>query len=866
MKNTICWQLYCVFFLLFTGTNGQQPRLEIQPSGSVVTKEIGGSLVLTCRPKVPDPSLVTSLEWKDKYDRKIDTFNRASPIYVQNLPGEPGIILIFPSLTENQAGKYTCSCFYANTEPLNASVEVTTYEDISFVDAPENQYSIVGQDFKVKCKTKGNPTPTIDWSKNNQAIQTNEKFVVDTDELLIKNVTEADDGVYTCTAIETFTGHFKIRNIKVEVQVPPKIQPIEPVTIIEGDTASVKCLATGKPPPTYQWIKLKNREDLSNSDRFEVKKNTGELRVNRIEFENDDGLYKCIAENSVDRVETTVKINVLVRPRIYELLNVTAPISKQTEIICKASGRPTPKITFRKLNRKDSFQLGRQPDDDRVVLEQLLISDNGESLGKLIISNLSRPDDGLYECIAENTVGKAYKNGHITVEFPPTFARTKDLPPVWSWNNRPGNLTCLPEAIPNATIMWKYGDIEIHDNNNFQKIGNGPVSYLIVKPYNDRRFFTQYECIAQNKLGSASIKLKLKQAFVPEPISQAKPEYITATSIKWSLIPANNFDGLPLRSFTVRYKPERELSWDFARNYTWSYGAPYILENLIPEETYHFQFAAKNDVGMGAFANVQTIPMPRRSAPSEPKMIVENHSINEGNKGDIVVPSPYADRFEIRWSVPNDNGDRIINYVIRYCVTEKVNGNWRDSDCVEQIERSIQYTSYELHNLHSDTIYKVEVRAHNSIGDSSPAQVKFKTARGFDPIAPVRHPAMSSAAIIGIAVAVIIVVLIVMDITCFFINKVGIIALCFNSRSKQSDEDDPKLGSLYSWRFPVPYCSYKAAPAHPSSLNLPQPIKLTTSPIDEREPLHEANSTTVEFDGKSVQTKSGEFIGKHSAV
>ncbi|XP_072386204.1 fasciclin-2 isoform X3 [Diabrotica undecimpunctata] len=830
MKNTICWQLYCVFFLLFTGTNGQQPRLEIQPSGSVVTKEIGGSLVLTCRPKVPDPSLVTSLEWKDKYDRKIDTFNRASPIYVQNLPGEPGIILIFPSLTENQAGKYTCSCFYANTEPLNASVEVTTYEDISFVDAPENQYSIVGQDFKVKCKTKGNPTPTIDWSKNNQAIQTNEKFVVDTDELLIKNVTEADDGVYTCTAIETFTGHFKIRNIKVEVQVPPKIQPIEPVTIIEGDTASVKCLATGKPPPTYQWIKLKNREDLSNSDRFEVKKNTGELRVNRIEFENDDGLYKCIAENSVDRVETTVKINVLVRPRIYELLNVTAPISKQTEIICKASGRPTPKITFRKLNRKDSFQLGRQPDDDRVVLEQLLISDNGESLGKLIISNLSRPDDGLYECIAENTVGKAYKNGHITVEFPPTFARTKDLPPVWSWNNRPGNLTCLPEAIPNATIMWKYGDIEIHDNNNFQKIGNGPVSYLIVKPYNDRRFFTQYECIAQNKLGSASIKLKLKQAFVPEPISQAKPEYITATSIKWSLIPANNFDGLPLRSFTVRYKPERELSWDFARNYTWSYGAPYILENLIPEETYHFQFAAKNDVGMGAFANVQTIPMPRRSAPSEPKMIVENHSINEGNKGDIVVPSPYADRFEIRWSVPNDNGDRIINYVIRYCVTEKVNGNWRDSDCVEQIERSIQYTSYELHNLHSDTIYKVEVRAHNSIGDSSPAQVKFKTARGFDPIAPVRHPAMSSAAIIGIAVAVIIVVLIVMDITCFFINKVGIIALCFNSRSKQSDEDDPKLGS------------------------------------DEREPLHEANSTTVEFDGKSVQTKSGEFIGKHSAV
>lgn len=37
--------------------------------------------------------------------------------------------------------------------------------------------------------------------------------------------------------------------------------------------------------------------------------------------------------------------------------------------------------------------------------------------------------------------------------------------------------------------------------------------------------------------------------------------------------------------------------------------------------------------------------------------------------------------------------------------------------------------------------------------------------------------------------------------------------------------------SLYSWRFPLPYCSYKAAPAHPNSLNLPLPVKLAPSPM-----------------------------------
>lgn len=358
---------------------------------------------------------------------------------------------------------------------------------------------------------------------------------------------------------------------QVEVQVPPKILSMEPITIIEGETASAKCTATGKPPPSFQWIKLRESQDLAVTDRFEVKELTGELIMNRVEF-NDDGLYKCIAKNSVGFVETTVKINVLVKPRIFELINITSPIKSQTEITCKSHGRPPPKILFRKLSNNEPFRVGQQLNDNRITLEEQYFQEKGETYGKLIISNLNRSDDGLYECIAENAAGIAYKNGHITVEFPPTFERTKNLPPVWSWNGKPGNLTCIPEAIPNATIIWKYGGIEIQDNANFQKIGNSPLSYLIVKPFNEKRYFSQYECIATNKLGSASIKLQLKEGFVPRALAQVRPESITATTIKFSIIPASHFDGLPIRSYTVRYKPERELSWDFALNHTWSFG------------------------------------------------------------------------------------------------------------------------------------------------------------------------------------------------------------------------------------------------------------------------------------------------------
>lgn len=114
--------------------------------------------------------------------------------------------------------------------------------------------------------------------------------------------------------------------------------------------------------------------------------------------------------------------------------------------------------------------------------------------------------------------------------------------------------------------------VEITDTQNFKIQGRGPVSNLIITPYNDRRFFTMYECIAKNKLGEARINLQLKQGLIPGPVSQARPLVITATTIKFSIIPANHFDGLPLRTYTVRYKPERQLNWQFARNHTWSFG------------------------------------------------------------------------------------------------------------------------------------------------------------------------------------------------------------------------------------------------------------------------------------------------------
>lgn len=57
----------------------------------------------------------------------------------------------------------------------------------------------------------------MDWLQNGEPVKVGKHYVIETDGLLIQNVTEADDGVYTCRAIVIETGELSERNIRVEV-------------------------------------------------------------------------------------------------------------------------------------------------------------------------------------------------------------------------------------------------------------------------------------------------------------------------------------------------------------------------------------------------------------------------------------------------------------------------------------------------------------------------------------------------------------------------------------------------------------------------------------------------------------------------
>ncbi|EDX17044.1 fasciclin 2 [Drosophila simulans] len=815
-------------------TRAQSPILEIYPKQEVQRKPVGKPLILTCRPTVPEPSLVADLQWKDNRNNTIlpkPNGRNQAPMYTETLPGE-NLALMITSLSVEMGGKYYCTASYANTEILEKGVTIKTYVAITWTNAPENQYPTLGQDYVVMCEVKADPNPTIDWLRNGDPIRTtNDKYVVQTNGLLIRNVQESDEGIYTCRAAVIETGELLERTIRVEVFIQPEIVSLPTnLEAVEGKPFAANCTARGKPVPEISWIRDATQLNVATADRFQVNPQTGLVTISSI----------------------------------YELYNVTGARTKEIAITCRAKGRPAPAITFRRWGTQEEYTNGQQDDDPRIILEPNFDEERGESTGTLRIANAERSDDGLYQCIARNKGADAYKTGHITVEFAPDFSHMKELPPVFSWEQRKANLSCLAMGIPNATIEWHWNGRKIKDlyDTNLKIVGTGPRSDLIVHPVT-RQYYSGYKCIATNIHGTAEHDMQLKEARVPDFVSEAKPSQLTATTMTFDIRGPSTELGLPILAYSVQYKEALNPDWSTAYNRSWSPDSPYIVEGLRPQTEYSFRFAARNQVGLGNWGVNQQQSTPRRSAPEEPKPL---HNPVQHDKEEPVVVSPYSDHFELRWGVPADNGEPIDRYQIKYCPGVKISGTWTELENSCNTVEVMETTSFEMTQLVGNTYYRIELKAHNAIGYSSPASIIMKTTRGIDVIQVAERQVFSSAAIVGIALGGVLLLLFVVDLLCCITVHMGVMAtMCRKAKRSPSEiDDEAKLGSGQLVKEPPP-----------SPLPLPPPVKLggspMSTPLDEKEPLRTPTgsikqNSTIEFDGRFVHSRSGEIIGKNSAV
>uniref|UniRef100_A0A8C9W4M3 Roundabout, axon guidance receptor, homolog 2 (Drosophila) n=1 Tax=Scleropages formosus TaxID=113540 RepID=A0A8C9W4M3_SCLFO len=208
----------------------------------------------------------------------------------------------FACVAENRVGK------------AEAEATLTVRAAPQFVVRPRDQIVAQGRTATFLCETKGNPQPTVFWQKEgtqnllfpNMPQQLDSRFSVSPGgELTVSSVQRSDAGYYICQAL-TVAGSIMA---KAQLEVtdamtdrPPPIIRQGPAnqTLSVGESALLRCQASGDPPPAVSW--LKDGVNLLGRDPRLSLVDAGSLQIQNTKM-SDSGMYTCVAGSSTG--ETT---------------------------------------------------------------------------------------------------------------------------------------------------------------------------------------------------------------------------------------------------------------------------------------------------------------------------------------------------------------------------------------------------------------------------------------------------------------------------------------------------------------------------------------------------------------------------------
>ncbi|XP_070503266.1 papilin isoform X4 [Chironomus tepperi] len=168
----------------------------------------------------------------------------------------------------------------------------------------------------------------------------------------------------------------------------------------EGGVATLRCFATGFPPPSITW-KRGGIELKTNQGRFVLTSN-GDLQIVQL-HRTDAGTYVCVAYNgignSVER-EITLTVDVPVSVSLSLPRGKVISVGSEITLYCNASGYPAPEISWYKDNRAVEVS-----DHIRIIDSQ-----------RLVVVDAQPFDSGNYRCVARNEYSQAFAAEVITVE------------------------------------------------------------------------------------------------------------------------------------------------------------------------------------------------------------------------------------------------------------------------------------------------------------------------------------------------------------------------------------------------------------------------------------------------------------------
>ncbi|KAB5548904.1 hypothetical protein PHYPO_G00061050 [Pangasianodon hypophthalmus] len=660
---------------------------------------------------------------------------------------ETSSTLTIYSATVDNAGIYKCVAKNGDKE-AEATVNVKIYQKLTFQNAPSPQEFNEGDDAVIVCDVISSPPPTIIWKYQRTKIQPEKDVrfkVLSNNHLQIRGIKKSDEGDYTCEGRIMARGEIDLRIIKVIVNVLPSIRTRYAELNATADikqAVTLVCYADGYPEPTVTWVR--NKVVLVADEKYSLNDDGSELTIKDVK-KLDEGDYTCIARNKAGEKQEEISLKVFVQPKITYLKNQTASeLEEQTVLTCEATGDPTPSIMW-SFGRR-IFSEGEQSLDSNVIVR------SDARVSSLTLKYVQFTDAGQYLCTARNSIGQDIQSMYLEVRYAPKIqgAVTK-----FTWEGNAANLTCEALAHPSASVQWFRDGLQLPAVNttNIKIYSTPTISYLEVTP-ESQSDFGSYNCTATNVIGSDSKEFLLISAEVPSvPVIERVEPYPSTAMVEFD--EPDSDGGVPILKYKAEWRTKGQ-DW-VSKVYNVEEGLSIItIVGLKPETEYEVKMSAINGKGEGESCPPETFKTLPVREPNPPKL-------------EAKLQSP-GNELKVNWIKQDDGGSPIKQYLVSF--RPKHQNTWKP---VVRVPNGSEFLV--LRGLDWNTEYEVSVVAENQQGRSQPGILFFRTSAEPtaipDPVAS--GSGLGTGAIVGILIVVFLLLLVGVDVTCYFLNKCGLL-------------------------------------------------------------------------------------------
>ncbi|CAH4035672.1 unnamed protein product [Pieris brassicae] len=587
-------------------------------------------------------------------------------------------------------------------------------------------YGSEGGNVTLKCYPEAAPKPTFTWKKDNIVIGAGGKrFITETGNLIIRQLSRDDEGVYTCVAKNQY-GSDESRGRLIVLRAPRFIEKLPPrITTEVGKTVFLHCSADIDPllDTAYLWnhnaIRMKQASDIYADKRIKI--DGGEMTIYDVSL-SDVGEYECVVKSAIGRISSRMQLRIEGPPGPaggLQVLNIQRSSVTLEWTDSNPNGRP---ITSYVITGRTQWNSSWYAINDNVVNVMEIDRYNGRK--RAVISTTLLPWS-VYEfrVQAVNSLGIGEPSSPS-----PQFSTQADKPyqaplNIGGGGGKIGDLTItwtpLPPALQNGPgihykIFWRRNGSEVEFQSLLLKeFGN--IGMHIVHISLDY-FFTPYNVKLQsfNDLGSGP-ESEIVTIYSAEDMPQVAPQLVkshsfnsTALNVTWNPIDQSRdrlrgkLIGHRLKYWKQENKEEECIYYLSRTTRNWA-----LIVGLQPDTYYFVKVMAFNSAGEGPESE-RYLERTYRKAPQKPPASVNVWAVN-----------PSTVRVVWRYVQPTSEEEPLLGYKVR--VWESDQDMSVANDTLVPVDHKLE--AY-VTGLTPGKTYNLRVLAYSNGGDgrmSSPA-------------------------------------------------------------------------------------------------------------------------------------------------